>query len=336
MREQGLPLVPPDRDRVVRVRVRVVGDLEEVGDRAETEVARSDAELGLHVAADLDGGQHERGPVQDCARGRHPGIVRMRRPEEGEGGVRGVRLLDVDEPSLPFGPHLVDLGQALEPPVPPDHLQGGRRRSRADLERRDADLATREGAVERRQVGDQQRQQEQAEGRLDEDQGGRDHVLRSGEPEREQRRARQVEGRQPALLFDRPEDHREPQQDQGEPGRQRGDQGDGGVRTEAPIPAPVVHTRPRDQTEDPAERDEHRPRDPRGRRAGQDHRLDRGADRGRDEHGPQPRDEDPERHRPMLGLPLGRDLSTRTRARRRPGPARRRPRGSRRRAPGRG
>ena len=87
-------------------------------------------------------------------------------------------------------------------------LRGQRWRTRAHLEVGDGDFASREGAVDRRQIRNQQRQDAQADARLGECDEGRRHVGRPLESEREKGRAAGYERAAPAVVLDALKDRR--------------------------------------------------------------------------------------------------------------------------------
>ena len=133
----------------------------------------------------------------------------MRRPEEHQRRLAGVRLLDVDEPLLPADEQIL-----LDPREPPDRRVAGeqhpgrRRAAGADLEHPDQRLAAGERAVDRRQVGDHQRHDAEPDRGLEERECGHPVVLGPREAERRRRRSAEHERLAQRLLVDRPVDRR--------------------------------------------------------------------------------------------------------------------------------
>ena len=191
--EDRFPLFARDRDRSAGRRIGIEGHLEEPGDPAQAQVASPQAELCLHIPWVVHGREGERGTIQYGSRRGYPVVLRLGRPEEHERRQRAVGFFDVDEPALPLQPDGAQLAHALERPMSPNHLAGRGRRTRPHLEGGDADLPTRVGRVDRREVRDQQRQQEEPDRCLREGKDRCREIGGPGEAEREQRRAGQRE-----------------------------------------------------------------------------------------------------------------------------------------------
>ena len=133
-----------DAARRLRPGVALVRDPEEVGDAAERQVPGPDREVGLDVPGYVHDGSVEGGPIHDRARGVHPGVIALRRPEERQCGERRVGLADVGEPRLPqleLGVEVVHPPEAMEAL---EHRDRRRRRIGPHLQQVDCQLAARE------------------------------------------------------------------------------------------------------------------------------------------------------------------------------------------------
>src|SRR5215211_2887545 len=105
-----------DRDRVAAPRVVVDGDIEELGEVAQAQVARPDHELGLGLPRGVDARGEQRRAVQDRTGGGDPRLIGMGGPEEHERGERAVALVHVGEPVFPLGPQRPEALELADPP----------------------------------------------------------------------------------------------------------------------------------------------------------------------------------------------------------------------------
>ena len=114
--------------------------------------------------------------------------------KKGSERVRRVRLLDLDEPAVPLHPEVVELLEPTDPQGPQEQLAGSGGVP-ARVSSWPTSTSRRENcAVDRRQVGDQQGDEPEADGGGGEGEDRLRQVLGEGEPEGEQRRPAPGEG----------------------------------------------------------------------------------------------------------------------------------------------
>ena len=170
------------------------------------------------------------------------------RAVEHEDRQRAVGLLDLGEPLLPALPQVVHRLEPGQPVHARDHHDRRRRGVGADLEQVHEELATRERAVDRGQVRDQEGDEGEADGGLDERDDLADRRRWPQEPEREQRRAA-GDHRVHRRLAEHPVDRGEPERQQDQPPGGQQDQGDRAVVGHDPVPELVRARRRRHELE---------------------------------------------------------------------------------------
>jgi hypothetical protein len=212
----------------------------------------------------------------------------MRRAEDHEHGIVRVALGDVGRPLLPLGVQLREVVDDVDGLVPAQDLGPPRGRARAALQHRHERLAPVERGVERREVGDLQRDHDQAGESGEHVDGRRRGLAGPGEAEREERRARLLERRQKRHVLDRVEDQRVAEQERRDPGHEQRQQRDGALEDEDVVLLVVVVEPVGDQQEQSPDRPPDVRRDPR-RQAARDHQRVEHPD-PRADHGGDPDD----------------------------------------------
>ena len=153
-------------------------------------------------------------------------------------------LQDVGHPSLPLREEIRQRRSDARAPHPVQELRARGRGSRPSVEQQHADLSAVEGLVQDREIRDHHREQPEAGGTRDDHDGSRPSGDVAAEPEREQRRSRDVDGvserlaTPPEPVHERgtPQDQGEAQQGEGHPTDQQREEEEGRRAGQDPLP----------------------------------------------------------------------------------------------------
>ncbi len=277
-------LLVADADPLARVGLVRDVDAHRPGDVAKAQEPAAQAEPGRDDGRGLRGEREVEGSgVQHREQRGHPGRQRFRRTEPDQRQVSGMALRQVGGPAFP---PLIQVGQGIDRRRPRAQrvVRAGQQfgapggHSGPRVQQRHLVLAPVELRVQRRQVGDLQRDRDERRGRGEIG----DRLLRGshvGAVGSEHRRTRKVERGPQAFGGERPHQQHEPQVEERQPGEQLGHQDGRRLPGEPPVAALVVGHRGRHHVVDTIHDLVHPPGQPAADQPRHDDRHDHGSPR---------------------------------------------------------